>query len=286
MKGLVNINKPQNMTSHDVIYALRRILNEKKMGHSGTLDPMATGVLNVFIGKATKLIPFVNNEYKIYKASMILGFKSDTLDIWGTVKETKTSVEYTEEQIKNVFDKFTGEIDQVPPMYSARKVNGKKLYELAREGIEIERKSRKVTIKNIKLIDIVENSIIFEVVCSKGTYIRTLIDDIGKELGTFAIMNNLVRLENEGFTIEESYSLEQVADMVKKDDYSFLISMRDIINDLPEVFIENEKEYEKFSNGVNIYFKNNLKYFKIIYDDELVGIAKQNDIEVKILKRF
>jgi len=286
MKGLVNINKPQNMTSHDVIYVLRRILNEKKMGHSGTLDPMATGVLNVFAGKATKLIPLINTEYKIYKASMILGFTSDTLDIWGTVKKTKTSVDYTKDQIEDAFDKFIGCIDQVPPMYSARKVNGKKLYELAREGIEIERKSREVTIRSIKLIDIVESSIIFEVVCSKGTYIRTLIDDIGKELGTFAVMNNLVRLENEGFSIKESFSLEQVADMVKEDDYSFLISMRDIITDLPEVFIENEKEYQMFSNGINIKFKNSFKYFKIIYNDELVGIAKRNNTKVEILKRF
>ena len=204
MNGVININKPIGITSHDVVYRLRKILSIKKIGHTGTLDPDASGVLPMCIGRATKTADMLTAQDKQYIAEITLGSATDTLDKTGTVTES-ADVNVTEDEVKAAVKKFIGDIKQLPPMYSAIKVNGKKLYQLAREGVEIERKPRDVKIYDIEILDIdlLNNKLSVKVDCTKGTYIRTLCDDIGRELGCFAHMSGLVRSKSGRFRSEE-----------------------------------------------------------------------------------
>ena len=189
MDGIININKDKGYTSHDVVAVLRRVLNIRKIGHTGTLDPDATGVLPVCVGKATKVCDIITDRDKTYEAKVLLGVTTDTLDTSGEIL-SKNEVDVSEEDIKEALDCFRGEIEQIPPMYSAIKVDGKKLYEYARAGVEIERKSRKVTIYDIELLDVELPYFSIRVKCSKGTYIRTLCEDLGNALGTGACMQS------------------------------------------------------------------------------------------------
>lgn len=211
MNGVVNIYKEAGFTSHDVVAKLRGILGMKKIGHTGTLDPDAVGVLPVCLGKATKICDMITDWDKTYEAVMLLGTVTDTLDISGQVLSQK-DVNVTTVEIMDVIDSFIGEIQQVPPMYSALKQNGKKLYELARQGIEVERKPRTVTIKSIHIndIDLEDNTVTFTVECSKGTYIRSLCDDIGEKLGCGACMKKLTRKRVGMFGIDDSITLDQL----------------------------------------------------------------------------
>jgi len=214
--GILNINKPQNMTSHDVVAVARRSLGIKKIGHTGTLDPMATGVLPICIGKATRIIEYLDMDMKTYRCTMLLGLQTDTQDIWG--KELgRCPVKVTEAQVKQVFSLFQGVIDQKPPMYSALKVNGKKLYEYAREGKEVEVKSRKVFIKSLDIEDIRlshhENKVTFTVECSKGTYIRTICQDAGTALGCFGTLSGLERIQSGIFHLENTITIEELKAM-------------------------------------------------------------------------
>lgn len=214
MNGVLVINKPMDFTSFDVVAIMRRVTGERKIGHLGTLDPNATGVLPLVLGNATKAQDLVVNHDKEYVAEFRLGVKTATLDIWGEViKEEKTS--FTKEDILNILTKFTGEIQQIPPMYSAVKVDGKRLYNLARDGKEIERKTRPVTIYHLSLTDFDEESQsgTLKIKCSKGTYVRTLIDDIGNALGSFGVMTSLVRTNACGYSIEEAIPLEKAREM-------------------------------------------------------------------------
>ncbi len=187
MDGIIVIDKPKGISSRQVVTKVSKILNEKKAGHTGTLDPLATGVLPVLLGKATKLSKYMVDHDKKYIAEITLGEKTDTGDCEGIVVEKKDVPNLEEKIIKNVLKSFLGKQEQIPPMYSAIKVDGKKLYEYARDGIEIERKSRKIEIFEIHLIKFEQNKIVFEVFCSKGTYIRTLCEDISEKLGTVRI---------------------------------------------------------------------------------------------------
>ncbi|WIF96200.1 tRNA pseudouridine(55) synthase TruB [Caminicella sporogenes] len=214
MIGFLNILKPPNMTSHDVVNFVRKNLNVKKVGHSGTLDPMATGVLPICIGKATKLIEFMQNDTKTYRAELTLGIVTDTQDRWGNILDT-VNVNVSEEKIFEVFNSFKGEKTQIPPMYSALKYKGKKLYELARQGITVERKPRKIYIYDISIIDINANKILFDVNCSKGTYIRTLCHDIGMALGCGGHMSFLARLRSGYFNLDDSLTLEEITALDK-----------------------------------------------------------------------
>ncbi|UUZ85968.1 tRNA pseudouridine(55) synthase TruB [Paenibacillus sp. P26] len=219
LEGILPIWKPKGFTSHDVVAKVRRILKIKRIGHTGTLDPQVTGVLPLCIGRATRLVEYIQDLPKAYEAELILGFSTDTEDLGGTVTERQERVKelLTADRVEAALAGFTGVIEQVPPMYSAVKVDGKRLYELAREGTVIERKARKVTIYAIELLQSDWSSdyprVRFRVQCSKGTYIRTLCVDIGRSLGVPAVMGELVRISTGNIGPESCLTLEQVEEL-------------------------------------------------------------------------
>ena len=209
MNGIINIYKERGFTSFDVVAKLRGICHQKKIGHTGTLDPDATGVLPVCLGNATALCDLLTDKTKEYEAVLLLGITTDTQDISGTVLE-KNDVNLNEADVVSCIAKFTGEIDQIPPMYSAVKVNGKKLYELAREGKTVERRPRKVTVYSIDILNMELPRVTMRVCCSKGTYIRTLCNDIGERLGCGGAMESLIRTQSGRFGIDEAVTLDTV----------------------------------------------------------------------------
>ena len=209
MDGLINVYKERGFTSHDVVAKLRGILKQKKIGHTGTLDPEAEGVLPVCLGKATKVCELLTDKDKTYQAVLLLGMETDTQDTTGTVT-ARAPVTASEEDVREAVQSFTGSYDQIPPMYSALKINGKKLYDLARAGKEVERKARTVQIHEIRIEEIALPRVIMTVTCSKGTYIRTLCYDIGRKLGCGGCMEKLLRTRVERFTLEEAYTLSQI----------------------------------------------------------------------------
>lgn len=214
MDGILIIDKPKDFTSFDVVAVIRGICQTKKVGHTGTLDPMATGVLPILLGNATKAQSLLPDTGKAYEAEFSLGMRTDTLDITGTVTEKRTALASFAD-IENTLEKFRGEILQTPPMYSAVSVDGRRLYELARQGVEVERKKRRVFIESLELEDFDEKtqSGKLSVSCSKGTYIRTLIDDIGEALGTLAVMTNLRRTLACGYGIDEAVTLDKLKEL-------------------------------------------------------------------------
>ncbi len=211
MNGIINVYKERGFTSHDVVAKLRGILHTKKIGHTGTLDPEATGVLPVCVGKATKVCALLTEKDKTYKAEVKLGIITDTQDMTGEILH-ESPVLVTEKELQDVINGFVGEIMQIPPMYSAVKINGKKLYELARQGKEVERKPRKIFIHEIRLLStaLSEGKFTMEVSCSKGTYIRTLCHDIGEKLGCGAAMNSLIRTRVDCFRLEDARTLAEI----------------------------------------------------------------------------
>ena len=209
VSGIINVYKEKGYTSFDVVAKMRGIFGQKKIGHTGTLDPDAQGVLPVCLGKATKVCDLLTDKDKVYKATMLLGIQTDTLDISGKVCN-KAVVNVTEQQVRDVISTFVGTIEQVPPMYSALKVNGKKLYELAREGKTIERKARKVSIYDITIDEICLPEVVMTVSCSKGTYIRSLCDDIGTKLGCYGCMKDLLRTKVACFDIGDAYKISEI----------------------------------------------------------------------------
>lgn len=213
--GILNINKPQGMTSHDVVYRVRRALGIKRVGHTGTLDPMCTGVLPICIGTATRITEYLDLDFKTYRCSMILGKITDTQDIWGELLEERPLDGITEEDVRNAFSSFSGVIMQKPPMYSAVRVNGRRLYEYARAGEEVKVKERKIYINSLEIekIDLAEKTVVFTVECSKGTYIRTICQDVGLALGCGAVMSALERLASGAFKIEEALNLDDLMNM-------------------------------------------------------------------------
>lgn len=230
INGILNIYKEKGYTSHDVVAVLRKVAGQKKIGHTGTLDPDATGVLPVCLGRATKLCDLLTDHDKTYEAVLLLGQVTDTQDTSGTVLEEHETTQLKEEQVKECILSFIGEYDQIPPMYSALKVNGKKLYELAREGKTVERKSRKVQIHNITIKAIDLPRVTMEVECSKGTYIRTLCHDIGAKLGVGGCMEQLVRSRVGKFAIADSVKLGEVKRQAEEG------KLKDLIIPLDEMF--------------------------------------------------
>lgn len=255
--GLINIYKEQGFTSNDVVAKLRGILHQKKIGHTGTLDPDATGVLVVCLGTGTKLVEMLTDHDKEYIAVCKLGVTTDTQDMSGTVL-TESEVHVTRQELHEAVQAFVGDYDQIPPMYSAIKQNGKKLYELAREGIEVERKPRKIHIGAITILDDSnlekDSSFVMEIKCSKGTYIRTLCNDIGERLGCGAAMQNLMRTRVGAFALDSAVKLSQVEEMrdngtlesiIKSPEYIF----RDLdaihVSDNCRVILENGNSFRK-----------------------------------------
>lgn len=248
MNGILLIDKPQDFTSFDVVAVVRRKFGTKKVGHGGTLDPMATGVLPVFIGSATKAVDLLPDSGKSYRAGFRLGLISDTLDIWGELSEEKP-VNIEKERLEAVLERFRGEIEQTPPMYSALKVGGRKLCDLARQGIEVERKSRKITISRLDLLGFDGKNGEIEVDCSTGTYIRSLVDDIGKALGTGAVMTELRRTRACGFTLDGCFSVDDVK--TKPQEALRLLETESVFRNCPAAVLD-EVQTRMYLNGVRL----------------------------------
>ena len=210
MDAVILLNKPAGMTSFDAVAKCRRIFHERKIGHTGTLDPEASGLMIILLGKYTKLLPYCVKNHKAYQATLKLGEMTDTEDIWGTIINTKTPSIHTEAEIDNAVQSLTGDILQVPPMYSALKKDGKKLYEYARQGIEIEREARPVHISSLEVEKIDEINYRMNAVVSSGTYIRTLITDFGKQLDELAIMSSLIRTKIEHLSLKDACTFEDL----------------------------------------------------------------------------
>ena len=251
--GILNINKPEGWTSQDVVAKLRGRLHIRRVGHTGTLDPMATGVLPVCFGKATRIIEYYDDDFKTYEAEMKLGMVTDTLDITGTVLETKP-VDVSEEDVIQAIDSFRGWITQIPPKYSALKVNGKPLYKYAREGVEVEIKSRKIYVADIQPMEVNlgENRILFRVTCSKGTYIRTICDDIGKKLGCGGTMTALQRTQSGCFRVEDARTLPEILEMTDEELERCVIPMDETLVHLGRIELKSMESVPFYYNGREI----------------------------------
>ncbi len=272
INGIINVYKEKGFTSHDVVAKLRGILKQKKIGHTGTLDPDATGVLPVCLGNATKLCDMLTDKSKEYITTMRLGFCTDTQDISGEVLESK-EVCVTKDEVKEAILSFVGKYDQIPPMYSALKVNGKKLYELAREGIEIERKARSIEIFDIEILDINLPDITMRVHCSKGTYIRTLCHDIGLKLGCFGTMVNLERTKVAAFCLENAYKLSEIEGIVKDDKFNDILTKTEDMFQLTAVRVAPPFEKLLF-NGNPIYLNQIVERIRIGHKEQVKVYAK------------
>ncbi|WP_339016164.1 tRNA pseudouridine(55) synthase TruB [Fusobacterium animalis] len=273
MEGIIVVNKPKGITSFDVIRKLKKILKTKKIGHTGTLDPLATGVMLVCVGRATKLASDLEAKDKIYIADFDIGYATDTYDIEGK-KIAENTIEISKKNLEQSIKKFIGNIKQIPPMYSAIKIDGNKLYHLARKGIEVERPERNVTIEYINLLDFKDNKVKIETKVSKGCYIRSLIYDIGQDLGTYATMTALQRKQVGDYSLENSYSLEQIEKMIFNNDFNFLKTIEEIFS-YDKYSLQTEKELTLYKNGNTVKIKENLenKRYRIYFQNEFVGLA-------------
>ncbi len=254
--GILCLNKTAGITSHDAVNRIRKLYSVKKVGHTGTLDPMATGVLVILVGRAVKASEFLLAKNKEYIASLILGKMSDTLDTDGNVRDLYISSMPGEEELKSVLPFFTGEITQIPPMYSALKRDGKKLCDLARQGISVKREGRKVNIHSLTYLGrgYRENEYRIKISCSKGTYIRCLCADIGTKLGCGAVMSSLCRTKNSHFDIESSFTLDDIENMSPQERLSCLIDIEAAFTELPRVILP--PFFERLArNGNEIYLK-------------------------------
>ena len=287
MDGIIVINKNKGCTSHDIVYKVKKLFNEK-VGHTGTLDPLAEGVLPILIGKGTLCSKYLINHDKKYIVKLQLGTKTDTADSEGNIIDEKIVKKdlLTEENIKEVFKSFIGKQEQIPPIYSAIKVNGKKLYEYARKGQKVELKARQIEIYDIQLlkIDLKENQIEFEVFCGKGTYIRSLCEDIAKKFDTVGYMKELKRIQVGEFKIDNSITIKQLEENIENIDFinKKIISIEKIFNDKPEIKLENRK-LQLFLNGVQLTKDMEDGIYRI-YDEkqQFIGIGT---IKNKLLKR-
>ena len=287
MNGVINIIKNTGMTSFDVVARVRKITKEKKVGHTGTLDPEASGVLPICLGKATKIIDYMMENEKAYRVSFKLGIVTDTYDLEGKIIREKDASNVGKEEIIRVISNFIGNIKQVPPMYSALKQNGVKLYELARKGIEVKREARDITIYKIENIDI-QDEICMDVYCSKGTYIRSLCFDIGEELGVGATMTKLCRIKNGNFTLENGLNID---DLNEENVKQRIISIEEALCRFDKIVVNN-KFTKLLVNGVRVYdkrlskdiIKNNKLYR--VYDDlnTFIGLGRKDDSGFKIEK--
>lgn len=272
-KGILNINKEKGISSARVVSLVRRALDMKKVGHTGTLDLEASGVLPIVVGKATRVSDYMMTKDKVYKTEMILGAKTDTLDAAGEITE-KSDKKVSKEEFLEAMNTFRGEIEQIPPMYSALKVNGKKLYDLAREGIEIERKRRKVTIYDIKLLDFDFPKATIRVTCSKGTYIRTLVDDIGERLGTYAYVDELVRTRVGDFDIKDAIKSEDILNLEKNDIIKALRPIDSALKDFDKIVLDR-RYLDNLVNGQIVEVEEKVNDIIRVYaGDDFIGLGK------------
>ena len=276
MDGIIVVNKPKGCTSHDIVYKVKKITNSK-VGHTGTLDPMATGVLPVLIGKGTLCSKYLINHDKIYQAKIQLGQKTDTADAEGEVIEEQEVGNLSEVSIKEILKTFVGKQEQVPPMYSAIKVNGKKLYEYARKGQTVEIQPRQIEIYDIKLMELDNKNkqLQFQVSCSKGTYIRSLCEDIAKRLGTVGYMCELNRVQVGDFNISNSVTVEELqenADAVDR----HLISLERLFENKSSINL-NSRKLQLFLNGVQLTVQDIDGVYRVYSDNEFVGVGVVNN---------
>lgn len=272
LKGILNVNKEKGISSARVVSLVRRALNMKKVGHTGTLDLEASGVLPIVIGKATRVSDHMMTKDKVYETELILGAKTDTFDAAGEIIE-KSDKEVTREEFLQAMKTFKGEIDQIPPMYSALKVNGKKLYDLAREGIEIERKKRKVNIYDIELLDFAFPKATIRVTCSKGTYIRTLVDDIGEKLGSLAYVNELARVRVGELDIKDSIKSQDLLEIPKEDLINKLYPIDTALKNFDKIILDR-KYLDNLVNGQIVEVdKNYGKIIRVYAGDDFIGLG-------------
>lgn len=295
MNGVLLIDKPKGFTSFDVIAVVRKLTGQRKTGHTGTLDPNATGVLTVLLGSATKAQDIILNHDKSYVAGFKLGLTTDTLDIWGTVT-SKSESRVSRADVERLIPKFSGEIEQVPPMYSAVKKDGQRLYDLARRGIEVERKARKVTVYKLALTDFDEETQegTLEISCSKGTYVRTIIDDLGAALGMGAVMTALRRTFACGFSIDDCITLDDLKLLSEKGEaQTALRSVESLFYDCAEVKI-SDGQAKRFSNGGALDITRTAlkkaedidgKIYRVKNADSFLGLAKA-DTSAGLLKIY
>lgn len=292
MDGVINFFKPRGMTSHDAVYFFRRLLNTKKIGHTGTLDPNATGVLPICIGKGTRISEYLLGVDKEYIGEITLGYATDTQDGDGRVINSSEKI-VSEDEINISFNNFKGVILQTPPMYSALKINGKKLYELAREGITVDRASREVNIKKIEILNNYNNKeIIFYTKCSRGTYIRTICEDIGNELGTLGYMSFLIRVGVGLFKIENSYSMDYLKSISRESLLNIITPLDKAVGHVDQIDVP-ESLYKKLINGVplemgNDYLNKIDKIYRVYSCNQFIGIGKirqkENNLYLKMDK--
>ena len=291
MNGIINLKKEAGMTSHDAVFKLRKILGTKKIGHGGTLDPDVVGVLPIAVGKATRMVEFMQDEGKVYEGEITLGYSTTTEDAGGeVVAETPVLSPLDEKLVDEAIASLTGPITQIPPMYSAVKVNGRKLYEYARAGQVVERPERQVTIYQFERTSPISYEdhlarFTFRVKCSKGTYIRTLSVDLGEKLGYAAHMSHLKRTSAAGMRFEDALTLEQIAERVAEEDYSFLQPLELGIGDLLKVELSDE-QVEDVRNGRFINLISDETELAGFYGEKLVAILEKRKDQFKPRKVF
>lgn len=293
LNGIIVINKPKNYTSHDVVAKVKKLLNIKKVGHTGTLDPNATGVLPLLLNSGTKLSKYLIEHDKEYEVTLKLGIRTDTLDGEGKVlekKEVDRKMLENTKQMEKVLNSFTGKQTQVPPMYSAIKVKGKKLYEYARKGENVEVQPRQIEIYNIELqkVDIKKQEIEFKVQCSKGTYIRTLCEDIATKLGTIGYMKELNRTKVGKFGLEEAITIEKLEEYIENKKYEDLniITMEELLKEKEKIVL-NEKNLEMFLNGVKIKIENKTGIYRIYNENKQfigTGVVQENKLKRDVIE--
>jgi len=282
LSGIINLKKEAGMTSHDAVFKLRKMLKEKKIGHGGTLDPDVTGVLPIAVGKATRLIEYMQEEGKIYEGEITLGFSTTTEDASGEVVEvTPVSLDLSQEMVDQAMAAFVGQIVQIPPMYSAVKVDGRKLYEYARAGQEVERPKRTIEISSFERTSplVAEGDLVrftFRVKCGKGTYVRTLSVDLGAKLGYASHMSKLERTGSAGLTLDDALTLAEISDLVEKEDFSFLRPLELGIGDLPTVELTSEQVTE-VSFGRRISLETDVDLLAAFHQDKLIAILERRD---------
>ena len=282
LSGIINLKKEAGMTSHDAVFKLRKILKEKKIGHGGTLDPDVTGVLPIAVGKATRLIEYMQEEGKIYEGEITLGISTTTEDASGEVVEvTPVSPDLSQEMVDQAMAAFVGQVVQIPPMYSAVKVDGRKLYEYARAGQEVERPKRTIEISSFERTSplVAEGDLVrftFRVKCGKGTYVRTLSVDLGARLGYASHMSKLERTGSAGLALDDALTLAEISDLVEKGDFSFLRPLELGIGDLPTVELTSEQVTE-VSFGRRISLNSRADLLAAFYQGKLVAILERRD---------
>jgi len=280
MNGFIVVFKPTGMTSHDIVSRVRRLTGIRQVGHTGTLDPNASGVLPIAIGKATKAIPYLSEERKVYRAELALGVETDTCDRYGSEVARSKDVERSKEAFLEAVQSFLGQIEQRPPIFSAIRIDGKRAYDLARSGKTPEMKLRDVKIESIDLISVDQNRFLFDVVCSKGTYIRSLCRDLAKEMGSVGHMSMLIRLESGIFRAEDAlFDWNQLE--------NFLLPIDQVLSHYPKIQVDkNEEKRLLFGQTIEKETDQTDEFFRVYSASEFLGIATCKNKQMKMKRQF